>query len=331
MPVFLMVDQLVRPFSSPHLRGETELRINTSEELKAAFLQAFQVLKKVSMEERGVDITSSYVLFPTFLEHVAHHAISEAAHEAGLFPYQMWTPHQMISMYNHILDESPSGDPLEKSWGTQPTLIIDYGLSYFDVQMRGVPYEKNKFTMDTMGGQYIVQHIMRKIISSGQDIPEELAENGAAQEKMFWAVANSRLRIKEQIGHETWESLEDGAQIKEWPVTIKGRGDVEDVAVISWDYVKDAEAAYVEWLREFLTLLIERLKASYSESIKKDRSLVSRAVRESFGAEVGIIGGNDERDITLEAQGGARIAWSVYERTQRANEDVCEDFVHEDL
>jgi hypothetical protein len=69
-----------------------------------------------------------------------------------------------------------------------------------------------------------------------------------------------------------------------------------------------------------------------------DRSLVSRAVRQSFGAETKVIGGNDEVDITLEAQGGARLAWLIYEEIIRNRirdgykEPIVDGrWVHEDL
>lgn len=84
----------------------------------------------------------------------------------------------------------------------------------------------------------------------------------------------------------------------------------------------------------------------YSETVDKvivlgnwqGRSLVSRAVRDSFGAEARIIGARDEQDITLEAQGGARLAWSTYEEVQRSRAQSKnvekkdgETWVHEEL
>lgn len=243
-----------------NLSSQSEIELLPREELKAVFLQAFQVLKNVSMEETGVDITSSVVLYPAWLEYATHRPIVEAAHEAGIFVYKQWTPHQMITSYGHILDESSAGvNHLKETKCDQISVIIDYGFYHFEVQTRGKTH-MDKWPMDFMGSHYNVGNAMTKIISSGQGLPAEDEMNESSKKKLFLAVAKARREMKEQMGHETWEEPEKTSQIKEWPIKLKDWSNGEDRDVIlSWSDVKEVEAAYMDWLKEFFTLLVEHL------------------------------------------------------------------------
>jgi hypothetical protein len=121
------------------------------EELKAAFLQAFQILKNVSMEESGVDITSSGLLYPDFLEFTTHEPIGDAAYEVGIWVYQRWTPHEMITTFSQILDESSANvSHLKQTTCDQNLLIFDYSFYHFDVQTRSKTHV-NSIPMDFMG------------------------------------------------------------------------------------------------------------------------------------------------------------------------------------
>jgi hypothetical protein len=240
--------------------SQSEIEPLSLEELKAVFTQAFQVLKNVSMEETGINITSSVVLYPDWLEYATHRPIYEAAHEADIYVYMQQTPHEMITQYGHILDESSAGvNHLKKTKCNQISVIIDYGFTHFEVQTRGKAH-KDKWVIDIMGGHYNVGIALKKVISSGQGLPEEHEIDDSSKEKLFLAVAKARREMKEQMGHETWEEPEGTSEIKEWPIKLKDWSNGEDIdVVLSWNDVKEVEAAYMDWLKDFFSLLVENL------------------------------------------------------------------------
>lgn len=244
--------------------GQAEIELLSHEELKTAFLQAFHVLKNVSMEESGVDITSSLVLIPAFLEYSTHRAISKAAHEAGIFVYWQLTPQQMITRHGQILDESSADvDHLKETQCDQNLVIIDYGFYHFDVQIVWKRH-RQKYPMDFMGHHSIVGTTMMKIISDGQVLREEYNLNDSSKKKLFLAVGKAILEMKEQVGYETWEEPEEGSPIKEWPIKLKDWSNGEDRdLILAWSDVKDVEAAYMEWLKGFFALLMEGLEGWY--------------------------------------------------------------------
>lgn len=232
------------------------------DQIREGFIEAFERVKNVSLEESGINITSAVVFFPRFLSDEVQTLVIEASDEAGIRPYLPTSPEKILSMVDNILEENITSVNLAVN--PQKLLIVDYGLWYFDVQTHGRRCKLN-YPIDSMGCTSIPYRLVKTLYSTNVDIQQQL-DQGASYNPLAAAIYQARELMKMDGGVDSLDEKASEMEMPEkWPLDLDDWwiGQRKE-AFITWDDIKAVEAEYVSDLAETLDRLLLCLEGKRS-------------------------------------------------------------------
>ncbi|KAJ5720482.1 uncharacterized protein N7483_008416 [Penicillium malachiteum] len=327
---------LLAPLSSsfqPSSQLETDVELS-DDYIKTGFLQAFEVLKEGARETMNITIRGAVITIPDFLGDHVRELAEEAAIEAGItrvlaFPL-VFPQKNLIWPWNSILDEDVTDYFSSEPW--ENSLLIDYGVGYFDIATNGRCHMK--YPMDILGCQRIAKKLFDRFTSFDGPLKQQV-EKGASKPDLYSALwtASQSIRYPSEI-----DTLEDGDDhYAERPLDLQDWwiGDYETV-VLRWEDLEAVEAEYIDELANQFDRTLDCLQGRMNERGERSnpiesvimlgnrcaRSVVKRAIRKSVGEHVRIVGGNSENDKSLSVKAATRYALTLYEMTKMAH---CED------
>ncbi|KAJ5744223.1 hypothetical protein N7533_009093 [Penicillium manginii] len=244
-------------FKTPTPPNIEETGEPSTNQTRLGFLEAFQRVKEVALEDHGTNITSAVILFPRFFSREVQNLVVEAAREVGIMPLFQESPDWLLSRFENILEPNPT---IEKAARPQKLLIIDYGIWHFDVRTYGSRCKLN-YPIDSMGSAKIIFKLANRLKSTNMDIQQQLAQ-GASFDTLVKAVHQSRWLMKMDIGVDLSDEEASKKEVPEkWPLDLDDWwiGQKKE-SFIYWDDMRSVEAEYVSELAETLDDLHNCLK-----------------------------------------------------------------------
>lgn len=144
----------------------------------------------------------------------------------------------------------------------QVFLMIDYGQSYLDVQIKGCPCQYNR-PLDHLGFYIITEEvIMRYILKDNAPLKQEL-QHGGLYNQLVYSVNVARDLIHYSCAGTT--ITDDDQHCEEWPLALSFdlRTDKRINTVLYWDDLQAIEREYVQLIEQRVAAAVEQIEGIY--------------------------------------------------------------------